>query len=70
MITFEPFWLLLKQRGISTYSLEMHYCMNKAIIERLRKNHNMNLCSVDRLCETFDCRIEDVIIFQTNKKSD
>lgn len=68
MITFEPFWSMLKKRGISTYSLELQYSMNKSIIDRLRKDHNMTLHSIDYLCETFDCRIEDVLVFRSNKE--
>lgn len=61
MITYNPFWETLKKRNISTYCLEREYGMNKATIYRLKHNHSITMQTLNQLCETFDCGINDII---------
>ncbi|MDE7477918.1 MAG: helix-turn-helix transcriptional regulator [Lachnospiraceae bacterium] len=62
MMKLSPFWDMLSRRGISTYDLEYKYDINPAEISRLKHNHNFTLSTIDRYCELFDCRIEDIVI--------
>ncbi len=62
MMKLSPFWEMLSRRGISTYDLEYKYDFNPAEISRLKNNHNFTLSTIDRYCELFDCRIEDIVI--------
>lgn len=66
MISTRPFWNMMKQRGISVYSLEYDYHLNPAEISRLKNNHNFVLSTIDRYCELFNCRIEDIVEFIPN----
>lgn len=61
MITFDPFWQLMAQRGISTYALEYTYELNPADISRLKNNHNFTLRSIDRFCYLFSCQPGDIL---------
>lgn len=63
MITFEPFWAMLKDRKISIYDLEYKYNLNPAEISRLKHNHNFTLKSINRLCQTFHCQPSDIMIY-------
>lgn len=62
MMTYEPFWRMMDERRISTYSLEFDYGFNKAFIHRLKHNKNMNLSSIDYICDVFCCPVEDVVV--------
>lgn len=62
MMVTKPFWDMMKQRGISVYSLEYDYELNPAEISRLKHNHNFSLRTLDRYCNLFHCRIEDIIL--------
>jgi len=53
---------MMDERGISTYSLEVDYGFNKSFIHRLKNNKNMNLSSIDYICEVFSCSVEDVVV--------
>lgn len=53
---------MMKQRGISVYSLEYDYELNPAEISRLKHNHNFSLRTLDRYCDLFHCRIEDIVL--------
>ncbi len=58
----------MDERRISTYSLEVDYGFNKAFIHRLKHNKNMNLSSIDYICEVFCCPVEDVVVHTGNDK--
>lgn len=62
MMVTKPFWDMMKQRGISVYSLEYDYELNPAEISRLKHNHNFSLRTLDRYCSLFHCRIEDIVL--------
>lgn len=62
MMTYDPFWRMMDERRISTYSLEVDYGFNKAFIHRLKHNKNMNLSSIDYICDVFSCPVEDVVV--------
>lgn len=71
MISYEPFWNMMKQRGISTYALENKYGLTSSEIHRLKHDHNFTINFIDYLCILFDCNIEDIVIHcvvQSTKK--
>lgn len=68
MMTYDPFWKMMEEREISTYSLEIDYGFNKAVINRLKRNKNMNLSSIDYICEVFSCSVEEVVVHVGNRK--
>lgn len=62
MMDISPFWNMLKKRGISTYDLEYKYGLNPAEISCLKHNHNFSLHTLDRYCNVFDCKIEEIVV--------
>ncbi len=60
MITFEPLWRTMKDRGISQYKLIKEYHISTGQLDRLRKNGNVSTYTLDQLCRILDCRLEDV----------
>ena len=63
MISWQPFWDMMKRRGITTYGLEYTYLLNPAEISRLKHNHNFTLSTLDRYCALFNCSVSDLIIY-------
>lgn len=68
MMVTEPFWEMMKERGISVYSLEYDYELNPAEISRLKHNHNFSLSTLDRYCNLFQCKIEDIVLHIPDKQ--
>lgn len=60
MITFEPLWRTMKDRGISQYKLIKEYHISTGQLDRLRKNGNVSTYTLDQLCRILDCRLEDI----------
>ena len=46
---------------ISQYDLINKYNVDKAVLQRLRDNHNVHLNTIDKLCNILHCDIEDII---------
>lgn len=63
MISFDPLWIMLKEKNISTYDLEYIYDLNPAEISRMKHNHNFTLKFISRLCNIFDCQPNDIIVY-------
>ena len=59
MITYDRLWQTMKQRGVSQYDLYTHYNVNRSQLNRLRHNENMEINTIDKLCNTLRCRVED-----------
>lgn len=61
MITYEPFWNTLKEKGISQYTLINNHDITTSLLNRLRKNMNISTHTIDRLCKILDCEVSDII---------
>ena len=59
MIRYDRFWETMKQRGVSQYDLYTH--INRSQLDRLRKNKNVEVNTIDRLCNILHCRVEDIM---------
>ena len=61
MILFDKLWQTMQERGITQYDLYTKYNMNRAQLQRLRHNQNIETNTLDRLCNILDCNIEDIM---------
>ncbi|WP_330626689.1 helix-turn-helix domain-containing protein [Blautia sp. MCC269] len=51
----------MKERGITQYDLYEHYEITRSLLDRLRKNKNIEIFTIDRLCSILHCDIEDIV---------
>ena len=61
MIKYDRFWETLKKRHISQYSLYTYYVVNRKLLDKFRKNENVEIYTLDRICTILDCNIEDIV---------
>ncbi|MDO4304298.1 MAG: helix-turn-helix transcriptional regulator [Bacillota bacterium] len=62
MIDFSPLWQTMTDRNISQYQLLKHGVDNKTL-DSLKKNKNITLLTLERLCTILDCTPNDVVKF-------
>ena len=67
MIKYNPIWQTLKAKKISQYQLIKDYGIDKAQLQRLRQNM-VGKAILNRLCQTLDCRIEDIMEYVPDDK--
>ena len=68
MITFEKLWLVMKQRGISTYQLRERCGSDSKTIRRLRANDNIETKTLNKLCTALSCKLEDIAEYIPDEK--
>ncbi len=62
MIDYSPLWDTMKRRQISQYYLLQHGIDNKTL-NSLRKNKNITLLTMEKLCKIIDCTPNDIVRF-------
>ena len=63
MISYEPFYKTLKEKGLTTYKLITTYGISGSLIDRLKHNRPITTVTLDDLCKILDCRVEDVMVY-------
>lgn len=63
MITYEPLWNTLKEKGISQYRLIKDYGVSAGQISRLRANQNVSTHTLNTLCQILQCELSDIAQF-------
>ena len=61
MIDYNRLWKTMKDRGVTQYDLDTHFNVNRAQINRLRHNQNVEVNTIDKLCNILHCRVEDIM---------
>ncbi|MCI6854566.1 MAG: helix-turn-helix transcriptional regulator [Firmicutes bacterium] len=63
MISYEPFWISLKEKNLSTYILIKKYGISSSTIDRLRHNKPISTVTIDDLCKILNCSVDGIIKF-------
>ena len=65
MITYEPFFKTLKEKGITTYKLINSYGLSNSLIDRLRHNKPITTATIDDLCKILGCGVDGILEFKS-----
>ena len=60
MIVYDPFFETLKKTGMTQYRLLKEYKVSHGLLDRMRKNLDISMYSVNLLCEILHCQVEDI----------
>lgn len=63
MISYDPLYKTLKQKGISTYKLIHEYGISRSLLDRLKHNRPISTVTLNDLCNILHCRVEDILVF-------
>ena len=61
MISYEPFYLTLKRKNISTYKLINSYGISRSLLDRLKHNKPISTVTLNDLCKILSCPVEDIL---------
>ena len=61
MIKYDRLWQTMKDRGVTQYARYTHHNGNRAQINRLRHNENVETNTIDKLCNILKCNVEDIM---------
>jgi DNA-binding Xre family transcriptional regulator len=68
MIKYTPFFNTIKTKGISTYALRHKHNISNGTLYRMRHNKPISTVTIDDLCNILECRVEDIIIHESDEK--
>ena len=63
MISYEPLYKTLKEKGISTYRLITEYGISRSLLDRLKHNRPISTVTLNDLCRILHCPVEDILVF-------
>jgi len=60
VIDYSPLWETMRNRGVSQYRLLQRGIDNRTL-DTLKKNNNITLLTLERLCTILECTPNDVV---------
>jgi len=63
MISYEPLYQTMKEKGVSTYRLINEFGVSRSLLDRLRHNKPISTVTLNDLCRFLDCKVEDVLLY-------
>ena len=63
IIDYGPLWETMKKREVSQYRLLQAGIDNKTL-DALKKNKNITLLTLEKLCSILDCTPNDIVTFK------
>jgi len=61
MIKYDRLWTTMQEKGITQYDLYTRYNVNRSQLDRLRHNKNVQVNTIDKLCNILHCNVEDIM---------
>lgn len=63
MIDYSPLWETMKRKGVTQYAL-IQSGIDRRTLDWLKKNKNITLLTLEKLCTILDCTPNDIIHFK------
>ncbi|MBM6693248.1 helix-turn-helix transcriptional regulator [Pseudoflavonifractor capillosus] len=63
MISYEPLWRTMKQRGATTYTLQVKGGISSSTIRRMKAGDSVSTHTLDMLCKLLDCMLDDIVAY-------
>lgn len=63
MISYEPLYRTMKEKGVSTYKLVNEFNLSRSLLDRLKHNKPITTVTINDLCTFLQCKVEDILIF-------
>lgn len=61
MISYEPLWNTLKNKGETTYTLITKHNIDRRTIFKLKHNESVTVLTLEKLCLALNCSVQDVL---------
>ena len=63
MISYQPLWKTMAERGATTYTLEVKGNISSSTIRRLKAGESVSTNTLDALCKILQCNLSDVVAY-------
>ena len=66
MISYDPLWRTMKERGATTYTLQVKGQISSSTIRRLKAGESVSTNTLDALCRILQCDLKDIVQYIPN----
>ena len=63
MISYEPFYNTIREKGISTYRLIRDFGISRSLLDRLKHNKPLSTATLNDLCGFLKCNLSDLAVY-------
>ena len=63
MISYEPLYRTMKEKGVTTYTLIQKYGVSRSLLDRLKHNKPISTVTLNDLCSMLQCKVEDILVY-------
>ena len=63
MISYEPLWKTMQEKGETTYTLIYKHGINSQTIHGLKHGKSITLYTLEKLCRILSCQAEGIVKF-------
>lgn len=64
MVSYEPLWETMRQKGVTTYALINKYGILSKTIYNLKHDKNITTATIETLCNILECTPNDILAFK------
>ncbi len=68
MISYEKLWLVMKEKGVTQYSLIKKYGVSPGQITRLKRNESVSTHTIEMFCKILNCNVGDIMDYIPDEK--
>lgn len=68
MISYDNLWKVMKEKGVSQYTLIKKYHVSPGQITRLKRNESVSTNTIDMFCRILGCQVEDIMRYIPDAK--
>ena len=70
MISYDPLWKTMKERGATTYTLQVKGQISSSTIRRLKAGDSVSTNTLDALCKILQCDLADIVYYRPDEIQD
>lgn len=68
MISYNNLWLVMKEKGISQYTLIKKHGVSPGQITRLKRNESVSTHTIEMFCRILECEVGDIMKYIPDKE--
>ena len=70
MISYDNLWTVMKERGVSQYTLIKKHGISPAQITRLKRNESVSTHTIEIFCRILNCQPGDLMTYIQGEESE
>ena len=68
MISYGPLWRTMKEKGATTYTLQVKGEISSSTVRRLKAGESVSTNTLDALCRILECGLAEIVEYLPDEK--